>query len=146
MTLQKLITFQLGEQVLGLDIMTIREIRAWSPTTPLPNVPAHVRGVVNLRGVVLPVFDLRELMGWGRTNPSSRNVIIVVQIGSQMQGIVVDAVNDIVEIDRDGLQSPPDVGRTNSGAIEGIATSGDRMVMVLAPNCLMDPGVQSRAA
>jgi purine-binding chemotaxis protein CheW len=106
----------------------------------------HVWGVVNLRGVVLPVFDLRELMGWARTNPSSRNVIIVMQIGSQMQGIVVDAVNDIVEIDRDELQSPPDVGRTNDGAIEGIATFDDRMVMVLAPNRLTGPGVQSLAA
>lgn len=146
MTQQKLITFQLGEQVLGLDIMTIREIRAWSPTTPLPNVPAHLQGVVNLRGIVLPVFDLRERIGWGRTNPSSRNVIIVVQIGSQMQGVVVDAVNDIVEIDRDDLQPPPDVGGASGGIIEGIATVGDRMVMVLAANRLTSPLTHPLAA
>ncbi|NOS34933.1 chemotaxis protein CheW, partial [Acinetobacter baumannii] len=93
---RQLITFQIGEQVLGVDIMAIREIRAWSPATPLPNVPAHVRGVVNLRGVVLPVLDLSHRLGWGSTDPSSRHVIIVVRIGEQLQGLFVDAVNDIV--------------------------------------------------
>ena len=73
---RQLITFQLGDQILGVDIMAIREIRAWSPATPLPNVPAHVRGVVNLRGVVLPVLDLRHRLGWGVTDPSARHVII----------------------------------------------------------------------
>ncbi|WP_430323732.1 chemotaxis protein CheW, partial [Salmonella enterica] len=77
---RQLITFQIGDQVLGVDIMAIREIRAWSPATPLPNVPPHVRGVVNLRGVVLPVLDLSHRLGWGMTDPSARHVIIVVRI------------------------------------------------------------------
>ena len=65
---RQLITFEIGDRRLGIDIMAIREIRAWSPTTPLPNVPAHVRGVVNLRGVVLPVIDLSQRLGWGTTD------------------------------------------------------------------------------
>ena len=68
----QLITFQLDDQVLGVDIMAIREIRAWSPATPLPNVPHYVRGVVNLRGVVLPVLDLRSRLGWGTTDTTAR--------------------------------------------------------------------------
>ena len=81
---RQLITFEIGDRRLGIDIMAIREIRAWSPTTPLPNVPAHVRGVVNLRGVVLPVIDLSQRLGWGTTEPSARHVIIVVRIGDQL--------------------------------------------------------------
>ena len=77
---RQLITFQLSDQVLGIDIMAIREIRAWSPATPLPNVPEYVRGVVNLRGVVLPVLDLRHRLNWGTTDTTARHVIIVVQI------------------------------------------------------------------
>lgn len=132
MAQRQLITFQLGQQVLGVDIMAIREIRAWSPATPLPNVPAHVRGVVNLRGVVLPVLDLSQLIGWGQTEPSVRHVIIVVQVAGQLQGLMVDAVNDIVSIDLDALQPPPGLGATNAPYIvEGIATVDDRMVMVM---------------
>src|SRR3546814_18377825 len=71
----QLITFQIGEQFLGVDIMAIREIRAWSPTTLLPHVPDYVRGVINLRGTVLPVIDLAARLGWGLTAPPGRPVI-----------------------------------------------------------------------
>ena len=84
---RQLITFQLSDQVLGIDIMAIREIRAWSPATPLPNVPEYVRGVVNLRGVVLPVLDLRHRLNWGTTDTTARHVIIVVQIGEQRRQV-----------------------------------------------------------
>ena len=145
MAQQQIITFQLGDQVLGVDIMAIREIRAWSPATPLPNTPAHVRGVVNLRGVVLPVLDLRQLLGWGQTDPSARHVIIVVQIGAQLQGLIVDAVDDIVTIDLEAMQPPPDVGdEFMKSAVEGIATVDERMVMVIRLACI-DVGQNSLA-
>lgn len=131
--LRQLITFQIGEQYLGVDIMAIREIRAWTPTTLLPHVPEHVRGVVNLRGTVLPVIDLASLLGWGLTEPTARHVIIVVRIGGQLQGLIVDSVNDIVSIDNDGMQPPPNVGDSaTTSYLEGIASVEDRMVMVLA--------------
>src|SRR3546814_18433116 len=79
----QLITFQIGEQLLGVDIMAIREIRAWSPTTLLPHVPDYVRGVINLRGNVLPVNDLAARLGWGLTEPTGRHVIIVVRLDEQ---------------------------------------------------------------
>ena len=146
MAQQQLITFQLGQQSLGVDIMAVREIRAWSPATALPGVPAHVRGVVNLRGAVLPVLDLSQRIGWGRTAPSARHVIIVVRIGGQLQGLIVDAVDDIVSIDRDVLQPPPDLGAGDTlPVIDGIATVDGRMVLLLALPRLADDGWREAA-
>ncbi len=130
---RQLITFQIGEQYLGVDIMAIREIRAWTPTTMLPHVPAHVRGVVNLRGTVLPVIDLSARLGWGLTDPTARHVIIVVRIADQLHGLIVDAVNDIVSINEADIQQPPSLGGDGAGSyLEGLASVEDRMVMVLA--------------
>ncbi|MET4898035.1 chemotaxis protein CheW [Sphingomonadaceae bacterium jetA1] len=136
---RQLITFQLGDQILGVDIMAIREIRAWSPATPLPNVPAHVRGVVNLRGIVLPVLDLRHRLGWGVTDPSARHVIIVVRIGEQLQGLIVDAVNDIVTVPPEAMQPLPDMGEaTAAHYLEGLATIDQRLILILALERLSD--------
>ena len=129
---RQLITFEIGDRRLGIDIMAVREIRAWSPATPLPNVPPHVRGGVNLRGVVLPVLDLRQRLGWGTTEPSARHVIIVVRIGEQLQGIIVDAVSDIVTLVPEDIQPVPEVGEVTATAfLEGIATIEDRLIMIL---------------
>ncbi len=137
---RQLITFELGDQSLGIDIMAIREIRAWSPATPLPNVPAHIRGVVNLRGVVLPVLDLRMRLGWGLTEPTTRHVIIVVRIGEQLQGVIVDAVNDIVSIRPEDMQPLPDVGSSQAAALlDGLATVDERMILILDLDRLAPP-------
>ena len=144
---RQLITFQIGEQVLGVDIMAIREIRAWSPATPLPNVPSHVRGVVNLRGVVLPVLDLRHRLGWGVTDPTARHVIIVVRIGEQLQGIIVDAVNDIVTVQTEDMQPLPDMGdAAASQFLDGLATIDQRLILVLALERLVERSVMADAA
>jgi len=136
---RQIITFRIGEQYLGVDIMAIREIRAWSPTTRLPHVPPYVHGVVNLRGSVLPVFDLSARLGWGITDPTARHVIIVVQLGNQLQGLIVDAVNDIVTLGEGALQPPPNVGDDEAAAfLEGLASVDDRMVMVLSLARLTD--------
>jgi purine-binding chemotaxis protein CheW len=113
--------------------MAIREIRAWSATTTLPRVADYVCGVVNLRGTVLPVMDLRARLGWGRTQPSPRHVIIVVRIAEQLQGLIVDAVNDIVAIEESDIQPPPNVAGDDMALyLHGLASVEDRMVMVLA--------------
>jgi len=133
--LRQLITFQIGEQYLGVDIMSIREIRAWTPTTLLPHVQEHIRGVINLRGTVLPIIDLAARLGWGLTEPTGRHVIIVVRIGGQLQGLIVDSVNDIVAIEDADMQPPPvlgDDGSTMVSYLDGIASVENRMVMVLA--------------
>ncbi|MBK5263708.1 MAG: chemotaxis protein CheW [Alphaproteobacteria bacterium] len=129
----QLITFQIGEQFLGVDIMAIREIRAWSPSTLLPHVPEYVRGVINLRGNVLPVIDLAARLGWGLTEPTGRHVIIVVRIAEQLHGLIVDAVNDIVTVDDDAMQAPPNLNVDSASLfLKGLVAVEDRMVMVLS--------------
>jgi purine-binding chemotaxis protein CheW len=128
---RQLITFEVEGQTFGIDIMGIREIRAWSPTTRLPRVPDFVAGVVNLRGIVLPVIDLAARLGWNKSNPGERHVIIVTEVNGQLKGMIVDAVRDIVTFDQAALQPPPTTGDEVLPFLEGLASLDDRMVMVL---------------
>jgi purine-binding chemotaxis protein CheW len=138
---RQFITFEVGERRLAIEIMAIREIRAWSPVTALPSVPSHIVGVVNLRGVVLPVTDLRQLLGWGATDTTSRHVIIVIQIGGQLRGIIVDAVHDIATLGSEHIQPVPEIGEnTASRLLEGIATVDGTLIMVLDLVQLGEPG------
>lgn len=146
--LRELITFEVEGQVFGLDIMAIREIRAWSPTTRLPRVPSYVAGVVNLRGTVLPVVDLAARLGWRATEATPRHAIIVTQQGAQVSGWIVDSVSDIVTLDSETLQPPPptSAGDTVVPFLEGLAAIEDRMVMVLNLAALSDGAQIAEAA
>lgn len=129
---RELITFEVADQVFGLDIMAIREIRAWTPVTKLPRVPAHVAGVVNLRGTVLPVVDLAARLGWAPTEATSRHAIIVTQLGGQVSGWIVESVSDIVTLPGDALQPAPATGSDSVVQfLEGLAAIDDHMVQVL---------------
>ena len=129
---RELITFEVAGQLFGLDIAAIREIRAWSPVTKMPGVPHYVAGVANLRGSILPVIDLAARLGWPSTQASDRNAIIVVLIGGQNCGLIVEAVSDLIAIDSDLLHPPPTLGDSAiTSLIEGLAPIGDRMVLVL---------------
>ncbi|HQS69295.1 MAG: chemotaxis protein CheW [Novosphingobium sp. 28-62-57] len=128
----ELIAFEAGGQLFGLDIMAVREIRAWTPVTPLPQVPHYVAGVVNLRGAVLPVIDLAARLGWPPTQTTPRHAIIVIQLGTQTMGLIVDSVSDIVALPADALQPPPSTGQDDVVQfLQGLAALSDRMVMVL---------------
>jgi len=144
---RELITFEVEGQVFGIDIMSIREIRAWTPTTRLPRVPHYVAGVVNLRGAVLPVVDLAARLGWRPTEPTQRHAIIVTQIGGQIGGWIVDAVSDIVTIAEADLQPPPATGQDGLNAfIDGLAAIDGRMVMVLNLATLAAGEISAEAA
>lgn len=136
---QQVITFEVEDQIFGVDIMCIREIRAWTPTTRLPHVPHYVAGVVNLRGTVLPVFDLAARLGWRTTEPMSRHVIIVTEVAGQYRGLIVDSVSDIVTIPDDALQPPPSTaGDSVVPFLNGLAALSERMVMLLNLASLTD--------
>src|SRR5690349_10774035 len=90
---RELIAFRIQDQEFCVDIMAVREIRGWTPATPLPQAPSFVRGVINLRGMVLPIVDLSDRLGLGVTEPSARSVIIVSQVGPQIVGLLVDGVS-----------------------------------------------------
>src|SRR5260221_14786221 len=103
------IAFRIGEQEFCVDIMSVREIRGWAVATPLPQTPDYMRGVINLRGAVLPIMDLALRLGLNSTEPSERSVIIVVRMAERTIGLLVDAVSDILSVTQDLIQPTPDV-------------------------------------
>lgn len=128
----ELLSFRLGEQEYSVDIMSVREIRGWTRATPLPHAPAHIRGVINLRGNVLPVVDLSSRLGMAPVEGDPRNVIIVVHLGNQVAGLLVDAVSDIIALPRSDLQAPPALGADGANScIEAITIVEGRMIRVL---------------
>jgi purine-binding chemotaxis protein CheW len=106
---RELISFRIGAQEFCVDIMEVREIRGWTPATALPQAPPFVRGVINLRGAVLPIVDLGARLGLGAADPTARHVIIVAQVQNQIVGLLVDAVSDILTVTDDMIQPTPDV-------------------------------------
>lgn len=144
---RELITFEIAGQIFALDIMAIREIRAWTPVTPMPRVPHYVAGVVNLRGSVLPVIDLAARLGWKATEATPRHAIIVCQVNGQSQGLIVDSVSDIVALNTENLQPPPSAGQDEViPFLEGLAAIDEHMVMVLDLQALSSSGEHSIAA
>ncbi|WP_375227790.1 chemotaxis protein CheW [Roseobacter sp. S98] len=142
----ELLTFQLADQEYSLDIMSVREIRGWTQTTPLPHAPSYMKGVINLRGTVLPVMDLSQRLGLKPNKHSDRNVIIVVSHEGTMTGLLVDAVSDIIAITENDLQPPPEV---QTGSIPNVVSSltliDERMIRVLALGSVVE-SVQNSAA
>ncbi len=128
----ELLSFRLADQEYSVDIMSVREIRGWTRATPLPHAPAHVRGVINLRGTVLPVVDLSTRLGMSPVEGDARNVIIVVQVGTQSAGLLVDAVSDILALPRSELQPPPELAADAAHSfIEALTIIDGRMLRVL---------------
>ncbi len=126
------LTFQISDQEYSLDIMCVREIRGWTKATPMPHAPSFMRGVINLRGTVLPVMDLAERLGLPARPHSDRNVIIVVKHGDAMTGLLVDAVSDIITLNPADLQPPPDAATIGAPAIiKSLTLIEDRMIRVL---------------
>lgn len=129
---QELIAFKVGDQEFCVDIMSVREIRGWTPATALPHSQAFMRGVINLRGTVLPIFDLSACLGLGFADPQARSVIIVVRNGEQEAGLLVDAVCDILSVTDDMLQPTPNVASdTVKSFVRGILAIEGRMIGLL---------------
>lgn len=130
--IRQFITFIANGQEFASNIMAIREIRGWTDTETLPDAPAYVRGIINLRGVVLPVIDLKAKLGLGQTTVSQTNVIIVIKTEKDLMGILVDAVSDIITLPASDIQPAPHLsGDKDSGIVDGIAIYDGRMVTIL---------------
>ncbi|GFE51781.1 chemotaxis protein CheW [Roseobacter cerasinus] len=142
----ELLTFQLAEQEYSLDIMSVREIRGWTKTTPLPHAPSYMKGVINLRGTVLPVMDLSERLGLKPQKQTDRNVIIVVNHDDVMTGLLVDAVSDIIALTDDDLQPPPEMQASNApNVVSALTVIDERMIRVLDLSSIVT-SVQGQAA
>jgi purine-binding chemotaxis protein CheW len=123
---RKIVTFSLGNQMFGIDMKALVEIREWEEPTPLPSVPAYIKGVTNLRGNVVPVVGLAERLGWAPSVLHSRSCILVVNIGSRQAGFLVDEVADIVSINDSEVQPAPDVETGEHSVIAGLVQIGSR--------------------
>ena len=104
------ITCTLDAAEYAIDIMAVREIKGWSDTTAIPHAPAWIRGVMNLRGVIVPILDLRARFGMALTEPTSMHVVVIIQTGSRIAGLLVDAVSDIITVPRNEIKPMPEVG------------------------------------
>lgn len=134
----KFVAFMLGAQRFCVDIMSVREIRGWTPATPLALAPEHVRGVVNLRGAVLPVIDLAACLGFTQIEPTSRHAVIVIESPGQDVGYLVDSVSEILEIAPDAIQAAPETASTSSGKVlRGLIPRDDDLISVLSVEKLM---------
>jgi len=130
---RELISFRIGAQEFCVNIMEVREIRGWTPATALPQAPAFVRGVINLRGAVLPIVDLGARLGLGAADPTARHVIIVAQVQNQVVGLLVDAVSDILTVTDEEIQPTPDVASEMVRTfVRGLLAIDGRMVSFIS--------------
>jgi purine-binding chemotaxis protein CheW len=129
---QQFLTFLLDDQEYGLEIFKIREIRGYSPITPIPNLPPHVRGVMNLRGTVLPVIDLRMKFRLPAVECNKFTVIVIATVADKTVGLLVDAVSDVLTVGLDEIREAPDFGATvDTRFINGVFHSRERLTVAL---------------
>ena len=139
---RQVLTFCLGAETYGVDILRVQEIRGWSPVTRIPKSPHHVLGVLNLRGSIVPIVDLRVRFSLERAEFTPLTVIIVLSImtpaGRSEFGLVVDSVSDVVDIGVNDLKEAPNLGgKLNADFIQCLATVSDRMLILLDVDALI---------
>lgn len=132
----QVLSFRLGEETYGVDILAVKEIRGWAPVTRIPQSSDHMLGVLNLRGAIVPIMDLRRLFSLASAEFTAITVVIVMSIatpnGHRECGIVVDAVSDVVDIPPDSIKPTPALsGQANNDFIAGLAHVEDRMLILL---------------
>ena len=137
---REVITFLIEQQEFCIDVMSIREIRVWTPTTPLAHAPAFVCGMINLRGAVLPIIDLADRLGYYPTEPASGHAVLVVQIGRQTVGLLVQGVSEILTIDPATIQPLPDAASDETRVfVTGIVVVDQRMISLVALDGILPP-------
>ena len=143
--LTQFISFTIGDDSYGVDIMAVREIKGWSEITHLPEQPDYVRGVLNLRGAIVPIVDLRCRFGQGVTEATALHVMIIVQIESQLVGLLADRVSDIVSIDPAKIKPVPKVAQSNRVEfLSGImAIENDLIALIELSRLLSSPEGQT---
>ena len=132
------ISFSIGEEQYGVDIMAVREIKGWSEITHLPKQPEYVRGVLNLRGVMVPIIDLRCRFGQGFTEATPLHIVIIVQIGTKPIGLLADRVLDIVSLDPSQIQPVPRIAQASRVEfLSGLVRIENAMIALIdLPNLL----------
>lgn len=144
------LTFRLDQEEYGIDILKVQEIRGYEKPTRIANAPAFIKGVVNLRGTIVPIVDMRLKFNCARAEYNSFTVVIILNLGHRVVGIVVDSVSDVMELAQENIQAAPEVDATiDSSAVVGLGSVGERMLILLDIEKLMssvDMGLVSAEA
>lgn len=126
------LTFTIGTDEYGVDIMMVREVKGWSEATRLPNTPEYVRGVLNLRGIIIPIFDLRARFSGTLTAATEKHVVVILAVGTRTIGMLVDTVSDILTVNSDDIKASPDTDqRPENQFVTGLIAVDKRMVVLL---------------
>ncbi|HEC20231.1 MAG TPA: chemotaxis protein CheW [Gammaproteobacteria bacterium] len=139
------LTFMLAGEEYGVDILRVQEIKGWDSVTPIPNTPDYIRGVINLRGTIVPIIDLRRRFGLEAVEYSPVTVVIVLRVedpetgNSRVMGLVVDAVSDVYNVPEDAIKPAPDFGSiVDVDFVKGLAALDEVMVIVLDVDRLLN--------
>jgi purine-binding chemotaxis protein CheW len=144
---RELIAFRIGDQEFTVNVMSVREIRGWTAATPMPHSPRYMKGVISLRGVVLPIIDLSAKLGMKAAEPTDRHVIIVVQVWDKLVGLLVEAVSDILTVTEDMIQPTPEVASDLERTFaRGILVVDKRMICLVELESLFPEHTESEAA
>ncbi|MCX7240772.1 MAG: chemotaxis protein CheW [Burkholderiales bacterium] len=143
------LTFRLDQEEYGIDILKVQEIRGYEPPTRVANAPEFIKGVINLRGTIVPIVDMRLKFNCAKAEYSAFTVVIVLNLRNRIVGIVVDSVSDVMELPADSLKAAPDIeSAIDSDAVIGLGALADRMLILLDIEKLMsatDMGLVSAA-
>ncbi|MFT6591044.1 MAG: purine-binding chemotaxis protein CheW [Rhodoferax sp.] len=132
------LTFRLDQEEYGIDILKVQEIRGYEPPTRIANAPNFIKGVVNLRGTIVPIVDMRLKFSCSKAEYNDFTVVIILKLNQRIVGIVVDSVSDVMELSTDSVKSAPDVDSViERGAVLGLGSLGDRMLILLDIEKLM---------
>ena len=130
--LNQFLTFTLGNEEYGIEILKVQEIKGYSGITPIPNTPPHIKGIMNLRGTVVPVLDLRVKFAMEPREYDKFTVIILVTVGQKIVGLIVDTVSDVLDVADAQIRSAPDLGpRVDIHFINGMASLGEKFIVLL---------------
>jgi purine-binding chemotaxis protein CheW len=138
---REVLVFVLGKEEYGVDILKVQEIRGYEKVTPIPSAPDYLKGVVNLRGVIAPVIDMRVKFRFAEVRYDSFTVVVILRIAGRVIGIVVDGVSDVVRFTESEVKPAPQLGALVDGSfLDGVATRDERMVLLVDIEKLLSTG------
>lgn len=144
---EQYLTFRLDGLDYGIPIYQVQEIRGWTKVTPLPNSPRYIRGVLNLRGTIVPIIDLRLRFNLEEVPYDAVTVIVVVNVGSRLAGIVVDSVSDVITLNPEQRRNAPEFeGHANRQFVQGLTQVDDKLLVLIDVDKLVNHDTLAQAA
>lgn len=129
---EEFLSFILGQEHYALDIISVKEIRGYESVTKIANAPSFIKGVINLRGDIVPIIDLRIKFNVGEASYNQFTIVIVLNVRGRIVGIVVDGVSDVIRLTSDAIRPPPEFGTAfDSDYLKGLATVGEQMTILV---------------